>query len=62
MTMASYVENLPLTQKEIDEAREYLYEQLLPITNPNDPTLRPAKEVFAEVYEEVFRRAYDALL
>lgn len=45
--MAGYVENLPLTEKEIDEAEEYLCEQLLPLGDRK--TARPLDEVFKEV-------------
>ena len=45
--MSNLAENLPLTQKEIDEAEAYLYEQLLPLS-PRE-TARDIDEVFEEV-------------
>ena len=45
--MAGYVENLPLTQEEIDEAEAYLLEQILPLS-PRE-TARDIDEVFEEV-------------
>lgn len=52
--MSSTAENLPLTKEEIEKEALILQEQLLPVSDPNDPTLRPMDEVFAEVYEKVF--------
>ena len=43
------VGNLPLTKNEIEDARAYLHESLLPVSDPERS--RPYEEVFAEVRE-----------
>jgi len=45
--MQEAIKNLPLTEKEIEEARKELQEALLPLSDP--AKARSAKEVFAEV-------------
>ena len=45
--MQNTAENLPLTEKEIEETRKYLHEQLLPVSDPAKSM--PLEEVEAEI-------------